>query len=225
MHQDQLTFALNTLPDFFSIEKVDGTIDEIEVFNYRLTEEEIRAKYLVSFDGDSLPDIWEYNFYDGRTDIASDETANGDNDAYTVGEEALLGLSPFTDDTDGDGLLDESEINHYKTNPLHADTDGDLLTDGEEINFGSDPRLIDSDQDSLDDYLENLISTQIDGADNIEVVETIPSFESLNENGLWFRDGDTMLAVSEYATASFASQFLILVSSDSSECAPRCAGS
>jgi hypothetical protein len=59
-------------------------------------------------------------------------------------------------DTDGDGLLDEIEVNYYGTNPLKADTDGDGLSDGEEVLVDpkTDPTKADTDGDGLTDYEE-----------------------------------------------------------------------
>lgn len=42
-------------------------------------------------------------------------------------------------DYDGDGLLNEQEVNVYGTNPIVYDTDGGGVGDGDEINNGSDP--------------------------------------------------------------------------------------
>jgi len=51
---------------------------------------------------------------DGILDGAEDE----DFDTLTNAVEAVLGTSPFTNDTDSDGLKDEDEVNLYMTNPL-----------------------------------------------------------------------------------------------------------
>lgn len=48
----------------------------------------------------------------------------------------VSGCSP---DTDGDGLLDDDEVNIYGTDPNNPDTDGDGYNDGGEVNIGSDP--------------------------------------------------------------------------------------
>tara|TARA_B100000700_G_scaffold256191_1_gene289306 strand:- start:796 stop:4398 length:3603 start_codon:yes stop_codon:yes gene_type:complete len=42
-------------------------------------------------------------------------------------------------DSDGDGLTDESEVSHYKTDPQNPDSDLDGIDDGQEIKLASDP--------------------------------------------------------------------------------------
>lgn len=57
------------------------------------------------------------------------------------------------DDTDGDDLIDEAEVDSHKTNPELADTDGDGRTDGQEVKGDptSNPLLADTDGDGLSD--------------------------------------------------------------------------
>jgi len=55
-------------------------------------------------------------------------------------DEKKYGTSVTSSDTDEDGLLDEAEINTYKTNPLKADTDGDGYSDGYEVRRGFNPK-------------------------------------------------------------------------------------
>lgn len=62
-----------------------------------------------------------------------------DFDGLTDEEEKKLGTDPLNPDTDGDGLLDGSEVKKFKTNPLNPDTDGDGMKDGEEVLRGRDP--------------------------------------------------------------------------------------
>lgn len=58
-------------------------------------------------------------------------------------------------DTDGDGLSDEKELNHYKTSPNRVDTDGDGLQDNDEIfTYHTDPLKFDSDEDGFGDGTE-----------------------------------------------------------------------
>jgi len=66
---------------------------------------------------------------------------------------------PCDADEDDDGLLDDVELDVYRTNPVAPDTDGDGLTDGEEVNVtGTDPLNPDTDADG-----------PLDGADNCPV--------------------------------------------------------
>ena len=81
-------------------------------------------------------------------------------------------LDPLKRDTDGDTLLDGQElvianistalnpyiafyvIQPYNTSPVMVDTDGDHLNDSLELTIGSDPTLLDTDNDTLSDFEE-----------------------------------------------------------------------
>ncbi|MFC7337796.1 LamG-like jellyroll fold domain-containing protein [Haloferula chungangensis] len=81
--------------------------------------------------------------------------------ALTQSEVVLLASNPLSEiigqaDTDGDGLLDNDEINIHGTNPNEPDTDFDGVNDFEEIVNGSDA-LNDNDFDG--DGLTNLQET------------------------------------------------------------------
>ena len=52
----------------------------------------------------------------------------------------VLNWGSTSDDTDGDGLTDASELAQHGTDPLHLDTDADGLNDGTEVANGTDPR-------------------------------------------------------------------------------------
>ncbi len=64
--------------------------------------------------------------------------------------------STAPEDSDGDGLTDEEEVNLHHTDPLLADTDGDQRTDGEEVRGEpmTDPLNVDTDGDGFDDGFE-----------------------------------------------------------------------
>ena len=65
---------------------------------------------------------------------------DSDGDGLLDGTEVFqLGTSPMSMDTDGDSLLDGDEVGIYGTSPSSADTDGDGVLDGDEINNGTDP--------------------------------------------------------------------------------------
>ena len=94
---------------------------------------------------------------DGRTFVAGRDTeANAIIDAgvvWTWGARVPRKLVAVAgpDDTDGDGLADETERG-IGTDPYNPDTDGDGLTDGEEVlTYGTDPKNPDSDWDALKD--------------------------------------------------------------------------
>ena len=96
-------------------------------------------------------------------------------------------------DTDGDGLLNDDEVNIYYTNPLNVDTDGDGYNDDVEINnlysprFGDHKKLIevDSDQDGMNDYWElkfgtDLMNNDTDGDGYDDGVEMATSHDPLS---------------------------------------------
>ena len=90
--------------------------------------------------------------YGGPTD--------SDDDGLSDAEEARRGTDPHRADSDGDGILDGTEIAGY--DPLQADTDHDGLNDGvEDANHNgvldpgeSDPLLVDTDGGGVNDLDE-----------------------------------------------------------------------
>ena len=105
-------------------------------------------------------------------------------------------------DTDGDGLLDDIEINTYFTDPNLVDTDGDTISDYDEI-FSTDtnPLNVDSDADTLNDNDEldlnlnpNNADTDNDGlSDGVEVTD-LGSNPLSNDS-----DGDGLSDQDEYS--------------------------
>lgn len=78
-----------------------------------------------------------------------------DGDNRTFVSEVTGETSPFSPDTDGDGLEDGQEVNNYGTNPTKTDTDGDGIEDRKEIHkYETNPSKIDSDGDGMDDLSE-----------------------------------------------------------------------
>lgn len=74
-------------------------------------------------------------------DVALDKAREVDTDldGLTNEEEKKIGTDINKVDTDRDGLMDSSEVNDYRTNPLKADTDGDSYEDGVELRSGYNP--------------------------------------------------------------------------------------
>jgi len=62
-----------------------------------------------------------------------------DRDGLTDEQEKEYGTSDVEIDTDGDGIVDKTEIEIYKTDPTNPDTDGDGFWDGLEIMRGYNP--------------------------------------------------------------------------------------
>ncbi|MEK7648807.1 MAG: binary toxin-like calcium binding domain-containing protein [Patescibacteria group bacterium] len=68
--------------------------------------------------------------------------------------EALVPLTQSATDTDGDGLLDDEEL-QLGTDPAKSDSDSDGLADGQEVKtYKTNPVVADSDSDGLDDSKE-----------------------------------------------------------------------
>lgn len=116
---------------------------------------------------------------DGNETGDGNGTDGGDGNGTDGGDGGDNGTGEATGDTDGDGLPDSWEEEHFGgldqgagddpdedgltnleelqagTDPNDADTDGDGLTDGEEVHdHGSDPLLPDTDGDGVDDGTE-----------------------------------------------------------------------
>ncbi len=92
----------------------------------------------------------------GLTPTSDDSDGDGLSDA----QEKEIGTDPNNPDTDGDGLNDGAEVNTTKTDPKNPDTDGDGLNDGDEVfNHKTDPLKPDTDGDGLNDGKEIEIGT------------------------------------------------------------------
>lgn len=96
-------------------------------------------------------------------------------------------------DTDEDHLNDYEEIYVYGTNPLNKDTDGDGILDGTEIKFSTDPLVKNDENESIsytfdskkiiDDYDENVYP-------EIELTGTLATLESFEIEA---RENDTII--------------------------------
>lgn len=71
---------------------------------------------------------------------ASTATEDTDGDGLSDQREVELGTDPRNKDTDGDEASDGDEVLKYGTNPLDRDTDKDSFLDGKEIQNGYNPR-------------------------------------------------------------------------------------
>ncbi|MHA1682893.1 MAG: PKD domain-containing protein [Promethearchaeota archaeon] len=80
-----------------------------------------------------------------------------DADGLLDGDEVLVQFTdPLSNDTDSDGLLDGDEVHVHFTNPLSNDTDGDGMPDGWELDHGTAPAVDDGSGDLDGDGLSNL---------------------------------------------------------------------
>ncbi|WP_168210874.1 MYXO-CTERM sorting domain-containing protein [Persicimonas caeni] len=86
--------------------------------------------------------------------VVVDSTLAVNTDQCSDGSETTPPITPYIpDDSDGDGIDDDTEIDNG-TDPNNSDSDGDGLTDDEEAFEGTDPNNADTDGDGLSDYDE-----------------------------------------------------------------------
>lgn len=140
------------------------------------------SAYVFAFDGAAWHERLELTPSDGQTGdifggggIAGGRvligTANAaalyyydvpDTDADGIDDyhELFYGTDPALADTDGDGLLDGTEIDLAEEtgcpDALDPDSDGDTLSDGAEVALGTDPCNSDSDADTIPDGIDPL---------------------------------------------------------------------
>jgi len=88
-----------------------------------------------------------------------------DDDGLNNSNEVARGTNLTDTDTDGDGLLDGSEVHQHGTDPTATDTDEDGVSDRAEIQQGTDPRQGDTDGDGLSDKRELALGTNPTVAD------------------------------------------------------------
>ena len=148
----------------------DGLLDTDEIYVYGTDPNDPDT------DGDGLTDGDEVLVH--FTDPTLEDTDGG-----TVGDgvEVANGTDPLDPaddvpplDTDGDGLLDDDEVNVYGTDPNNPDTDGDGLQDGDEVLVqGTDPTAFDTDGGGAGDGDEVL-----NGTDPLDPTDDIPSTDS-----------------------------------------------
>jgi hypothetical protein len=69
---------------------------------------------------------------------------DSDSDGLSDAFETAIGTDPHRPDTDGDGIPDGVELEHYGTDPLRTDTDGDGCRDGKEIGSVNADRAVNS---------------------------------------------------------------------------------
>jgi hypothetical protein len=81
-----------------------------------------------------------------------------DNDGLSDLNEVVFGTDPFVRDTDGDGLLDGTEVDMAMgsgcPNPLSSDSDIDTISDGDEVTGGTNPCNSDTDGDGVPDNVD-----------------------------------------------------------------------
>ncbi|MDF4222609.1 gliding motility-associated C-terminal domain-containing protein, partial [Maribacter sp. M208] len=122
-------------------------------------------------DNDNICDLADIDDTDpcvdnGHPDWRPQGTNDCDGDGLTNDEETAAGTDPENPDSDGDGILDGTEVKIDFTDPLNdcssnggsplgtSDCDNDGLTTNEEITAGTDPTNADSDGDGVLDGTE-----------------------------------------------------------------------
>ncbi len=134
----------------------EGLTDELEETGWNVTvllKHGLRSYHrnssvsLADTDMDGLEDLEEY-------DLRSDpRNQDSDRDGVPDQTEVQTGTNLTSWDTDGDGLGDGQEET-FNSDPLRTDTDGEGLSDLLELKQGSDPTDEDTDDDGLDDREE-----------------------------------------------------------------------
>jgi hypothetical protein len=104
-------------------------------------------------DGDGITDGDEF-LVTGGNPIQADAQDDRDGDGLTAAEELAARTSALQHDTDDDSLDDRFELATFNSNPTIQDTDSDGLNDDSEYRLGSNPRVADGDGDGIPDGQE-----------------------------------------------------------------------
>ncbi len=110
-------------------------------------------------DQDGMPDLWESQ-YPGLNSAVDDASGDLDGDYFTNRQEYQRGLNPLVaEDSDNDSIHDGWEVLHglnpANSNDAAGDLDLDSLTNLSEYQAGTHPDAIDTDGDSIPDWIED----------------------------------------------------------------------
>lgn len=162
----------------------------------------------VDTDGDGLIDSEEQRGWtvtvlalsgqgQSRKVTSSPFTKDTDGDGVADGDEKQFGIDPRARDTDTDDLSDQQELLETYSDPSRQDTDADALSDGQEFNFfKTSPSLADSDGDQIAD------------GDEIQLANRNPRLSDLPLPGIEVGDVDLRLDVRFRAESSTGSREL-----------------
>ena len=134
---------------------LNGTVDNIAIWERAFTEDEIRYFYERPLGIDNY-----FNFrVDDGISYTNANSTDTDGDGLSDGEEFYFGLDgyltdPTNKDTDGDGLNDYQEWFFFGTDPTTNDTDSDNFTDDIDIFPLDSTEWIDTDGDGVGDNLD-----------------------------------------------------------------------
>uniref|UniRef100_UPI002633CD05 T9SS type B sorting domain-containing protein n=1 Tax=uncultured Maribacter sp. TaxID=431308 RepID=UPI002633CD05 len=149
-------------------------------------------------DNDNICDLADIDDTDpcvdnGHPDWRPQGTNDCDGDGLTNDEETTAGTDPANPDSDGDGILDGTEVKTDFTDPLDdcnsnggsplgtSDCDNDGLTTDEETTAGTDPTNADSDGDGVLDGIE--INTN--GTDPLDLCSYIIGSATVAPSATW----------------------------------------
>ena len=141
-------------------------------------------------DGDDLNDGKEYTSFTFVFQFCSPES--GGPQTLTVNgfsSNELYRLNPNSEDSDGDTLLDGDELNTLGTNPTLVDTDNDDINDNQDDEplCGGDIVIIDDEDSDGDRLLDDDETAGLNTAWG--VVETDPFNDDSDGDGLFDGDG------------------------------------
>jgi hypothetical protein len=154
-------------------------------------------------DADGMPNAWEsVNFF--NPDDPSDAALDADVDGLTNLQEFRHMTRPHDADTDGDGLMDGTEVSTCHTNPLSPDSDNDGLLDDDEVGYDGDVNVY-----NPYDPLTNPFGTDTDATKQDTDGDGMPdgwevghSLDPLVDDAGLDPDGDTLANLEEYQNGS-----------------------
>lgn len=154
-------------------------------------------------DMDGMLDSSELTWF-GNLDQSSTDDFDGDG-ILNWTELAAGGFNPTNSDQDYDGINDGIEMTVYNTDPRVYDTDDDGLSDGEEIVAGADgyvtdPIKWDTDGDLVDDFTETCLDRN---PTSYEQAYTTIFFDDMESGyGNWDAEYPWQLAHDRYASSN-----------------------
>ena len=174
------------------VDKISGhitTTTEIEKIEFRLSDEngtiwtcgDVSASSEFSIPTGLMPGINTFSIdVTLKNGYVLSETIN----LYNINMDNILNIDLDENDIDEDGLPNYVET-YYKTNINNADTDGDGLSDYfEVIMLGTDPLVIDTDGNGINDGNEDADGDGITNLEEISIYFTNPLLSDSDEDSL-----------------------------------------